>query len=575
MSNNFSLKTSCLLLVILLCTLSSPAQQYIYQVQQRADSLSIPRGEEAIKICDSMLANKRLLPANQGIFYRIKGKAYYFMGDYKNAGISYDQSVKLLANALSNTELGITFIEQAKLYRKLKMFTQAIEAYQKAKSIFEKTGDQNNLATVLNEWGVVYEMTENYPKAIDFYKQSLQIKETLKDTLGIAYANSFLADAYLLMDKIASAEVYAKKALILFQKINNPFQIASQSADMAALYEQKKDYKEAIRLLKYSNDIAGEMNYPDLLSQNYLRLAGVYTKTSDFKTAYLYYGQYATLKDSLFTESSHKTIAGLNIQYQTSEKDKRILEQQGRLLQQRWLLLLAVILFCTAGFIAFFIHRNRKLRETQIISEAKHKEEMLRMEAENNLQQDRLRISRDLHDNIGSYLTFINSTINGDNPEMELLKQATGESISELRRTVWLINRSSVGIEEWIVKLREYHLKIKNVFIESPIHDLSVMLTALQATGLFRIVQEAVNNALKYAEAQRIHIRVSDDADKIYIDIRDNGKGFDITSTQKGFGLENMKQRAVELKGQCTIQSSKGEGTCVSVQAPVNIHKNT
>ncbi|MBS1747457.1 MAG: sensor histidine kinase [Bacteroidetes bacterium] len=541
------------------------SQKEVTRVLNLADSLSIPSGNDAIRICDSMLSESKLNNNEQGILYRIKGKAFYFRGDYKNAAVYFDKSVKSLNGLSPEIELGLTLIEQAKLYRKLKMFPTSIATYQEAASIFEKNNDNNNLATVLNEWGVVYEMEEDYPKAIDFYKRSLSLKESSHDTMGIAYSNAFLSNVYMLMDDLNNAEKYAKISLRLFQQLNDPFRIASQSTDMASLYIKKKLYGDAIKLLDYSSGIAIKMNNRDLLSQNYLQLANIYTLISDYKTAYQYYQQYASLKDSLFTESSQKAIADLNIQYQTAEKNKKILEQENRLLQQRWYLVLSIILFGVAALIAFFIYRNRKLRETQLINEAKHQEEILQMESENRLQQDRLRISRDLHDNIGSYLTFINTTINSGNPEMDLLKKTTGESIAELRRTVWLINRPSVTIEEWLIKLHEYHLKIKNVFIRSSLSNPSLALTAVQATNLFRIVQEAVNNAVKYAGAEKIEIIVSQMQQNINVDITDNGKGFDLSNSKNGYGLENMKQRAQEIKGNCIVSSEPGKGTSISI----------
>jgi hypothetical protein len=95
-------------------------------MQQLADSLSIPSGNEAIKICDSMLTETKLTKEEQGVFYRIRGRAFYFRGNYKQAAENFDNSVKALTGLSSENELGLTLIEQAKLYRKLKMFPASI-----------------------------------------------------------------------------------------------------------------------------------------------------------------------------------------------------------------------------------------------------------------------------------------------------------------------------------------------------------------------------------------------------------------------------------------------------------------
>lgn len=561
-------------LAMFFCLLSTFAagQLNIEKLQQTADSLAIPQASKSIRICDSMLDGAQGSSVNRGIFYRIRGKAYYFQGDYEEAGRNYAEAIKLLDANTSGTELGITLIEQAKLYRKLKMFPQAIAEYNKAKILFENLGEKNHLASVLNEWGVVYELMQDYPRAVSFYKQSLAIKESLNDLVGIAYSNSFLSTVYLLTENYALAEIYAEKSLQLFKQLKDPYNIALQSTDMALIYEKKKDYKYAIHLLESSDSVAIAMGNPDLSSANKMRLATIYATLGDFSNAFRYQQQYAALKDSLFTASSQKAIAELNIQYQTAEKDKRILEQENNLARQRWILSLTITLLLASGLIVLFIFKNRKLREEQIINKARYQDEMLRMEAQNNLQRDRLRISRDLHDNIGAYLTFINAGINRidhASSDMDTLRQITQESIVELRRTVWLINKPCVSLEEWVIKLREYHLKIKNISINVDMENPNINMNALQATALFRIIQEGVNNAVKYASAGLIRIFILQHDQELSVQIDDDGIGFDPGNVQNGFGLENMKQRTQELHGHYAIESSTGSGTRISIHIPI------
>lgn len=558
------LKTLWLCLLLGLSQFMS-AQTPVNRLQQYLDSISIPQGLKTISICDSVLRNHKLPAKDKGIFYRIKARAYYFQADYKSAGINYDLSLKFLTK--DEYETGLTLIEQARLYRKLKMFDEAIEVYAQAETIFKKLDDKNNVATVLNEWGVVYEMMENYPEAIRFYNRSLKLKEALKDTIGIAYSNSFLSGAYFLLNDLEKSKEYNLKALELFKKLNDPYRMASLYTDMARIYEKEKNFDKAISLLKNSEKVAFEMNNKDLLSQNQFLLAELFAKQSNFQNAYQYYKQYSNIKDSIFLETSQRTIADLNVQYQTADKNKRIAEQQKNLMLQKWLLALSLILLIAVSAATALIIRNKKLREAKIISEAKYKEDLLKMEARNELQRDRLRISKDLHDNIGSYLTYINAAINNDDLELSTLRQTTLESISELRRTVWLINRQSVTVEEWIVKLREYHLKLKAVAIASEVEDPEFRLSAVQATELFRIIQEAVNNAVKYADASVIKIIVVQKAGQISITVDDDGNGFDLENHQSGFGLKNMRQRIESIGGTFEIHSQIKKGTTIKVEA--------
>ena len=544
---------------------SVSAESDLTRWQNRADSLSLSDGILSINICDSILANKSLSNLARGVFLRIKGKADYFMGNYKEAAISLDQSVKSLSKENNKIPLGVTLIEQAKLYRKLKMYEQAIETYQHAASIFEKNKDNTHLATVWNEWGVVYEAKNEYERAIGLYNQSLKLKSKIKDTVGMAYANSFLYGAYLKLGNDRIAGSYAQSAFELFQKINMPFQLAYMSTNLAELYIQKKDLQGAIKRLNYSDSIASGMNFKDLRAQNYFNLSRIYALMSNYKRAFEYEQAYASLKDSLFQESSQQTVANLNIQYKTAQKDKFILEQKNKLLHQRWLLGFFVFLAFIIGLAAFFIARVRRLRELRILQEAKLKESLLKLEAQNNLHKERLRISRDLHDNLGSYLTFISSTINSQHPQMEPLKQITKDAISELRRTVWLISKSAVTLEEFGAKVREYFLRGEKIKVHIHFDDALRTIDAKLAKGIFRIIQEAINNSIKYSESQHIQIEVLSEQEQLTLSIQDDGKGFDFSTIKKGNGLENMKYRAEELGGIYNIKSRVNLGTKIDV----------
>jgi signal transduction histidine kinase len=548
------------------------AQNSLKKLEESTSILAFSNAKEALAICDSVLALKDLSDLYRGVFTSIKGKAYYFRGDYKEAGKLYLEATSYLEKENATSELGLLLNEQAKLYRKLKMYPQAIEAYSKARDIFEEINDPLNLATVLNEWGVVYEMTEDYPKAMDFFTQSLKLKEQLNDSIGIAYSYAFISNIHLVMGDFKQAEDYGIRSFEIFKGINQPLNLALQSSFLAGLYETSKAYNKAIYYLDYSDSLVLNMNYRDLLSENYRKRADLYSKMGDFKSAYTYHLKHVTLKDSLFNASTQKTIAELNVQYETAEKDRSILQQENILARQRWYLAFAILLFAGMATVAWFIYRNRKIREKQLLQESEHKAEILRMEALNNLQSDRLRISRDLHDNIGSYLTYLNTSIDHlkkdnreDEKQLGSLKELTLETISELRRTVWLINKSSIDLEEWVIKLKDHYRSLPLLTVKAELPDEEIILSSVQATALFRIVQEAVNNAVKYSEGNRIIVSVELIQRYLTIRVSDNGKGFETSSTKHGFGLENMRQRARELNGDFSIESTQGEGTTITV----------
>lgn len=577
-SNLFYLRTGFGLFIFLFFIENTFAQQETSRdsLITHAEQLIRSTPNWSLRISDSLLKVKELSPIQQGILERIMGRAFYISGKYEEAGKHLGESVKILKRIPAKDQLGLSIIEQAKLFRKLKMYEQAITLYQQAYDIFSELSDKNNIATVLNEWGVVYEMEGDYQKAINHYNQSLEIKQQLNDSMGIAYSYSFLSYVYLLNKQFKPAEEYGIRSFNLFKRLKDPISIALQSSDFALVYETQGDYNTAIYYLEYSDSIAERMNYADLRSGNYERLAKIYAAMGNYNLAYSYRLKHGNIKDSIFTIASQRTIAELNTQYQVAEKDRDLLMQQNRINRQRFLLVLALLLlFIISGLVAYIFH-HKKQKEKELKLEAIHQQEILKMEALNSIQQDRLRISRDLHDNIGAYLTYIKSTIDdltdsasNKDDRVITLKELTAETISELRRTVWLINKPSVNVEEWIIRLKEHYKKIPQIKVSAIGKNSSLSLTALQATALYRIVQEAINNSLKYSGSSVIEINIEETKNYLIVSISDNGSGFEETKVTQGFGLNNMKQRAEEIGSTYVINSSPGNGTVISVHIPI------
>jgi signal transduction histidine kinase len=86
---------------------------------------------------------------------------------------------------------------------------------------------------------------------------------------------------------------------------------------------------------------------------------------------------------------------------------------------------------------------------------------------------------------------------------------------------------------------------------------------------LFRIIQEQINNIIKYAEATTILIRLITDTDQLTLVVSDNGKGFDLLKTKRGLGLNNIMNRPELFNGKAEIRTAPGQGCTVIVTIPI------
>lgn len=216
--------------------------------------------------------------------------------------------------------------------------------------------------------------------------------------------------------------------------------------------------------------------------------------------------------------------------------------------------------------IIYLVYKNQKLKNKHQKQEHELTTAISKIETQNKLQEQRLSISRDLHDNIGAQLTFIISSI-------ETLKQAfnitddkinhkllsisnfTKETITELRDTIWAMNHAAIDFNEirsrilsFVDKGQKANEHINITFERDSVLD-NLYFSSVEGMNIFRITQEAVNNAMKYSGAQNITLNAKKIDNQIKIIIKDDGKGFDINKTEIGNGILNMQKKSIRTEG--------------------------
>jgi signal transduction histidine kinase len=194
------------------------------------------------------------------------------------------------------------------------------------------------------------------------------------------------------------------------------------------------------------------------------------------------------------------------------------------------------------------------------------------LETLNRLNNERNRIARDLHDNLGAELTIVTSKLytkifktekQTEREELEHISKQTRNASIVLRETVWSIKSEKLTVTSLRNKIEEFYNRLEdpNIFsLNFQISNEDFELGPLLALNLFRIAQEALTNILKYADAKHVHIEISNKVLKI----SDDGKGFDIEKVKKGYGLNNMESRAKEMNASYSISSSEN-GTEIKI----------
>lgn len=232
--------------------------------------------------------------------------------------------------------------------------------------------------------------------------------------------------------------------------------------------------------------------------------------------------------------------------------------------KQWWFISLMALAFLS---IAWFVFR--------FINKRKYQEKLKALEIQTELENERQRISRDLHDNMGAYTSALLANVEkmklqqGEQEDLDKMKGNAEQILNSLRETIWVLNNKEISLADFSDGFKTYCFKLLRNFeqlefeAEEDIADNS-LLPAAVAIHLNKILQEAVQNILKHSQATliRFHIR---SRGKLEITLSDNGIGFDEAAVRKGNGLSNMRWRAAEANAEIVLSSTPGKGSTLQL----------
>jgi two-component system sensor histidine kinase DegS len=201
-------------------------------------------------------------------------------------------------------------------------------------------------------------------------------------------------------------------------------------------------------------------------------------------------------------------------------------------------------------------------------------------------EDERKRLSREIHDGPAQMLAnvimrsdLIERVYNDQGgtaaiSEVKSFKKMVRSALYEVRRIIYDLRPMALDdlglvptLRKYLQTIEEYHNKAK---IEFANVGLELRLPAKYEVAVFRLIQEAVQNALKHSEAEGILVKLEMSKEKINVLIKDNGKGFDVKKAcPKSFGLLGMRERVELLDGDLTIESKIGKGTLVYIHVPI------
>lgn len=516
------------------------------------------------------------------------GDLYSYKGDYATALKYQFQSLELYEQRKDSALILQTTVNIGNTYNHMGNMDKALAFYNRVYPLLAEK--ETRLAgNLFNSMAVAYEDLHDTVKEQTLLLKSLKVKKALGDSVGIC--NTLINLGILENDRgnLVLARKYLMESQVIAKRINNPRLLRASGLDLGDICMKEKKYPEAIQFYADALELAKRDEDFDSERHALTRLYEVYAKLGDYKNAYDYLNQYLTVVQKINTTESAKQLAEAETKYQSQKKQRENEELQ----YQNKLKTIAkekaehdkqlVIYFAIAGLIGitlifFLVYRNFRIR-----AKAKEEQKITKAIYESE-QKERIRISRDLHDNVGTQLSLISNDIEWithplktmteqeKSNKLEVIGDLSKEVIATLRETIWALNKNEVSFEEFSDKLKAHVQKqvqvsrhVNPIFHEEL--ECTIQLGPSEALGLFRICQEAVANSLKYAAADSMQVDLFARDGKYRVTISDKGKGFDLSevASNNKYGIENMRYRATQIGCRLEIVAVPGNGTNISI----------
>lgn len=549
------------------------------------------------------------------------GLNYKMMGNYEKAIEYYEQTIKIDEELGKGNEIAVTFNNIGMVYISWGKYDKAIENIEKSLRLRQTLNDKKGIAKALNNLGLVYTEWKKYDQAIQYFQESYRIEDSLQNILEKAVRLNNLGRVYFYMNKydtalyyfeknlvihrnykdrdnialacnnigkclkakrmLNEAAMYYSQALAIFDTLGRNPEKATVLANLSDLYREMGSYQKAIELLDSSTSIALKNNLLKQLQQNYLYFSELYSNQKNSEKSLEYYKKYTSVKDTIFTRDILKQLTDFQTKYEKEKDQAKILALEKENLQKTnqrnaYLFTGLGIIILTLFLALYFRQRaaNVKLISDQKIRQLEEEKKLIAAKLlVEGQEEERKRIATELHDGLGVLLSATKmqfSVIKEKSPENQelidkatkMLEQATGD-VRKISHNMMPGLLTKLGFFEAAQDLVERINDTQKIHATCSVSgNQEERLPENKEIMLYRIVQELVNNTIKHARADHLHLTIEINPGSLVMVYSDDGQGFNVSEKidTKSIGLKSIQSRVSFLNGVMDIQSNPGQG---------------
>lgn len=588
-------------------------------------------GRQALQIANS-LDN----PFLKGGSYNRIGIVYDITNDWDTSLLCYKQAALYSASCNDTLTLASAYNNMGLIYWNQSLYDLAIEYYLKSLDLFTAIKKLKGVANTYNNISLIYWEQEQHEKAIQYQHKSLAIRQEIEDQYGIGASfvnlgmlyeefDSFnLSKTYLLkgislknqlgndnhglaiaytnlgivckqLNESDSALLYLNRGIHLHLENGNLNSAASSYLSTAEIYRANGDEQMCLDILNKALALAQQENNSRILVKIYYGLGEQYFMNGNYKLSAEYFKKRIDLNDSLFTANNYEKLLEVETKYETAKKDNQIamlktknaereLRETEILLsianRENWLYGISILLLFVVivALVVFFkIRAHAEKQKNKIIVESNQRSLEAVFEATEN---ERRRISKDLHDGVGQQLSGIkmawsklSEELVDSSPENHKkfkdlcsLLDLSAEELRTISHQMMPRVLTEMGLVDAMRDMLDKSFRFGAIQYSFEHYNLHDRLPQRLEIALFRIAQELVNNILKHAGASKVNVQLFKNSQQIILIIEDDGIGMSLTSGSDGHGFVNIKSRLDVVNGTFNFEPSFEKGSVATIR---------
>ena len=490
---------------------------------------------------------------------------YYVMGKQNLSLLANQKSFEYFSKIDNPKGLAFVYSNYANIYTAIGDKKRAIENADKAIQAYKKIDNTYNVYIGLINKISIYEYLKDErerPLIDSVYQAFISSKDESK-ILKIKIFD-FKAENLIYENKLSEARKILEDLKPVVEDIDSD-DLTQEYKLTTALYEIKKNPN-------YSNFADIKKALPTLISnQQYEKVNMFYgllqnnaIQNNDYKSAFGYEAQKKIIADSIGNIITRVKTVELEKKYQTEKKAQQLKIKEQTITNKNTTIALLGASLVGILFISFAFNLTQKQKKLRL---EKQSAQLYTKQLLEKTEEERKRIASDLHDSVSHELLSLKNSLE---EKTEITNQKIDSIINDIRsisRNLHPVMFDKIGLKESINQMVERAESVNNFMVTAEIEYRSV-LSSSHELQIYRIVQEALSNIIKYADAVAAKISITETENSINIEIKDNGKGFNVDETlnnASSFGLHNIIERSRAIGGETTIQSGTA-GTIIRIE---------